>query len=60
MGLQKRHSLNKTDWTSLLIYLTAIAKGNNPTYQMTLMESEYNSSDPLVTLDEIVQFQAVW
>ncbi|KAJ5951267.1 uncharacterized protein N7479_009680 [Penicillium vulpinum] len=60
MGLQKRHSLNKADWTSLLIHLTAIAKRNSPTYQMTLMESEYNSSDPLVTLDEILQFQAEW
>ncbi|KAJ5835900.1 hypothetical protein N7447_001926 [Penicillium robsamsonii] len=27
---------------------------------MTLMESEYNSSDSLVTLEEIVQFQAEW
>lgn len=62
-ALLKRHDLSKEDWTSLLLQITALAIGTSRTYQMSLMESEYNSSyaDEFgLSLGEIAQFQGEW
>jgi hypothetical protein len=42
-ALSKRHDLSKDDWKSLLLQITALAIGTSQTYQMSLMETEYNS-----------------
>ncbi|KAL5363196.1 putative class V chitinase [Aspergillus floccosus] len=62
-ALLKRHDLSKEDWTSLLLQITALAIGTSQTYQMSLMETEYNSSyaDEFgLSLGEIAQFQSQW
>ncbi|ODM15752.1 hypothetical protein SI65_08986 [Aspergillus cristatus] len=61
--LSKRHDLSKSDWSDLLMQITALAAGTARTYQMTLMAQEYNTSyaaDIGLDLDQIAEYHADW
>lgn len=61
--LSKRHDLSKSDWSDLLMQITALAAGTARTYQTTLMTQEYNTSyaaDIGLDLDQIAEYHADW
>ena len=61
--LSKRHDLSKSDWSDLLMQITALAAGTARTYQMTLMAQEYNTfyaADIGLDLDQIAEYHADW